>query len=332
MCTMYEITNVWNELGCLQPPLPLRCRHQHPDLPWWVLHSLVWWVCMLVTYILVCKYVCEYDVILKYLLTIFMLVRRWRCKSLRSWKATMQKVMQKVMHMMTTSTPRLLLYLIQIQMKVKVSRVHDVCMYVCAYTSIYAFSLVTYKYILSVICIHNTTHMIYSFICTYIRASPASSPARWRCSTTLANSPAFAARWMEACAWRQPSMSSSRCTLYNHHHYHPILLLPLLPPLACVWPLYCYYHYHQTYHTLHVLLPPLVLLLQPLLSPTCGCEASFKLLLESVRVRILSYDTYMQLQMDVTFIKQVHRQKQLDYLASEISMLCMCIGLCVYYI
>ena len=112
-----------------------------------------------------------------------------------------------------------------------------VCMYVCAYTSIYAFSLVTYKYILSVICIHNTTHMIYSFIYTYIRTSPASSPARWRCSTTLANSPAFASqleRWMEACAWRQPSMSSSRCTLYNHHHYHHILQLPLLPPLACV--------------------------------------------------------------------------------------------------
>ena len=105
-----------------------------------------------------------------------------------------------------------------------------VCMYVCAYTSIYAFSLVTYKYIFSVICIHNTTHMIYSFIYTYIRTSPASSPARWWCSTTLANSPAFASqleRWMEACAWRQPSMSSSRCTLYNHHHYHHILLLPL---------------------------------------------------------------------------------------------------------
>jgi hypothetical protein len=41
-------------------------------------------------------------------------------------KATMQKVMQNIMHMMTTSTPRLLLYLKQIQMKV--SRVHDVCM------------------------------------------------------------------------------------------------------------------------------------------------------------------------------------------------------------
>ncbi len=54
---------------------------------------------------------------------------------------------------------------------------------------------------------------------------------------SLANSPAFASqleRWMEACAWRQPSMSSSRCTLYNHHHYHHILQLPLLPPLACV--------------------------------------------------------------------------------------------------
>jgi len=78
---------------------------------------------------------------------------------------------------------------------------------------------------------------MYSFICTYIRTSSASSPARWRCSTTLANSPAFASqleRWMEACAWRQPSMSSSRCTLYNHHHYHHILQLPLLPPLACV--------------------------------------------------------------------------------------------------
>ena len=32
-------------------------------------------------------------------------------------------------------------------------------------------------YIISVICIHNTTDMIYSFICTYIRTSPASSPA-----------------------------------------------------------------------------------------------------------------------------------------------------------
>jgi len=95
-------------------------------------------------------------------------------------KATMQKVMQKIMHMMTTSTPRLLLYLIQIQMKV--SRVHDVCMYVCmyvcAYTSIYAFSLVTRTYIISVIRIHNTTHIIYSFIYTYIRTSAASSPAR----------------------------------------------------------------------------------------------------------------------------------------------------------
>ena len=58
MCTLYDITNVWNELGCLlrlQPPLPLRQWHQHPDLPWWVLHSFVWWLCMLVTYILVCK-------------------------------------------------------------------------------------------------------------------------------------------------------------------------------------------------------------------------------------------------------------------------------------
>ena len=57
MCTLYDITNVWNGLGCLfclQPPLPLRRRHQHPDLPWWVLHSLVWWVCMLATDILVC--------------------------------------------------------------------------------------------------------------------------------------------------------------------------------------------------------------------------------------------------------------------------------------
>jgi hypothetical protein len=119
----------------------------------------------------------------------------------------------------------------------EVSRVHDVCMYVCAYTSIYAFSLVIRTYIISVICIHNTTHIIYSFMCTYIRTSPASSPARWRCSTTLANSPDFASqleRWMEACAWRQPSMSLSRCTLYNHHHYHHILQLPLLPPLACV--------------------------------------------------------------------------------------------------
>ena len=44
-------------------------------------------------------------------------------------KATMQKVMQKIMHMMRAYSPRLLLYLIQIQMKV--SRVHDVCMYVC---------------------------------------------------------------------------------------------------------------------------------------------------------------------------------------------------------
>ena len=101
----------------------------------------------------------------------------------------------------------------------------------------YAFSLVTRTYIISVICIHNTTHIIYSFICAYIRTSAASSPARWWCSTTLANSPAFASqleRWMEACAWRQPSMSSSRCTLYNHRHYHHILQLPLLPPLACV--------------------------------------------------------------------------------------------------
>ncbi len=112
-----------------------------------------------------------------------------------------------------------------------------VCMYVCVFTSMYAFSLVTHKYILSVICIHNTTHIIYSFIYIYIRTSTASSPARWWCSTTLANSPAFASqleRWMGACAWRQPSMSSSRCTLYNHHHYHHILHLPLLPPLACV--------------------------------------------------------------------------------------------------
>ena len=41
-------------------------------------------------------------------------------------KATMQKVMQKIMHMMTTSTPRLLLHLRQIKLKV---RVHDVGMY-----------------------------------------------------------------------------------------------------------------------------------------------------------------------------------------------------------
>ena len=51
-----------------------------------------------------------------------------------------------------------------------------VCMYVCAYTSIYAFSIVTRTYIISVIRIHNTTHIIYSFICTYIRTSTASSP------------------------------------------------------------------------------------------------------------------------------------------------------------
>ena len=50
-------------------------------------------------------------------------------------KATMQKVIQKIMHMMKTSTPRLLLYLTQIQMKV--SRVHDVCMYVCMYICIW---------------------------------------------------------------------------------------------------------------------------------------------------------------------------------------------------
>ena len=59
MCTLYDITNVWNKLGCLlrlQPTLPLRRRHQHPDVPWWVLHPLVCWVCMLVTYILVCNY------------------------------------------------------------------------------------------------------------------------------------------------------------------------------------------------------------------------------------------------------------------------------------
>ncbi len=108
-----------------------------------------------------------------------------------------------------------------------------VCMHVCAYTSIYAFSLVTRTYIISVICIYNTTHIMYSFICTYIRTSTASSPARWWCSTALANSPDFASqleRWFEACAWRQPSMSSSRC----HHNYHHILQLPLLPPLACV--------------------------------------------------------------------------------------------------
>ena len=54
-------------------------------------------------------------------------------------KATMQKVMQKIMHMMTTSTPRLLLYLIQIQMKV--SRVHDVCMYVCMYARIQVYTV-----------------------------------------------------------------------------------------------------------------------------------------------------------------------------------------------
>ena len=90
-------------------------------------------------------------------------------------KAAMQEVMQKIMHMMTTSTQRLRLHLAQIQMKV---RVYDVCMYVCAYTSIYAFSLVTRTCIISAICIHNTTHIMYSFICTYIRTSPASSPAR----------------------------------------------------------------------------------------------------------------------------------------------------------
>ncbi len=159
MCTLYDITNVWNGLGCLlrlQPPLPLRRRHQHPDLPWWVLHSLVRCVCMLVTYILVCKYVCKYNVsrlyvfILKYLLPTLMLVRRWRYKSLRSWKATMQKVMQKIMHMMTTYTPRLLLYLTQIQMKV---RVHDVCMYIC---------MRVYKYICFLTCdtyIHNICNL-----------------------------------------------------------------------------------------------------------------------------------------------------------------------------
>ena len=64
-------------------------------------------------------------------------------------KATMQKVMQKIMHMMTTSTPRLLLYLIQIQMKV--SRVHDVCMYVCMYVFMYLCMRV-YKYICFLTC------------------------------------------------------------------------------------------------------------------------------------------------------------------------------------
>ena len=155
MCTLYDITNVWNELECLlrvQPPLPLRRRHQHPDLPWWVLHSLVYWVCMLVTYILVCKYVCKYDVRrCSTMFTTFMLVRRWRCKSLRSWKATMRKVMQNIMHMMTTSTPTLLLQLILIQ--IKVSRVHDVCMHIC---------MRVYKFICFLTCdtyIHNICYL-----------------------------------------------------------------------------------------------------------------------------------------------------------------------------
>lgn len=75
----------------------------------------------------------------------------------------MQKVMQKIMHMMTTSTPRLLLQLTQIQMK-------DIA-------RLFARKVMVFDH------------------------------------PSLANSPAFASqleRWMEACAWRQPSMSSSR--------------------------------------------------------------------------------------------------------------------------
>ena len=39
---------------------------------------------------------------------------------------------------------------------------------------------------------------------------------------------------------------------------------------------------------------------------SCGNQASLKSVVESVRMWILSYDTYMQLQMDITFIKQVY--------------------------
>ena len=60
---------------------------------------------------------------------------------------------------------------------------------------------------------------------------------------------------------------------------------------------------------------------------TCGCQASLKSLLESVRVWILSYDTYMQLQMDITFtfttnsfrnqyIMYVHVYRYIDRLMS----------------
>ena len=41
-------------------------------------------------------------------------------------------------------------------------------------------------------------------------------------------------------------------------------------------------------------------------APCFSNQASLKSVVESVRMWILSYDTYMQLQMDVTFIKQVY--------------------------
>ena len=134
------------------------------------------------------------------------------------------------------------------------------------------------------------THIMYSFICTYIRISIASSPARGWGSTTLANSPAFALqleRWMEACAWRQPSMSSSRCTLYNHHHYHHILQLPLLPPLACV----------VTTILLLPLPPKLSHIAWAVTTATTTTTITHLwlsgLVKIAVGVRILSYDTYM---------------------------------------
>ena len=133
---------------------------------------------------------------------------------------------------------------------------------------------------------------------------------------SLTNSPAFALqleRLMEACAWRQPSMSSSRCTLYNHHHYHHILPLPLLPPLACVVTTILLLpklsHIAWAVTTASTTYTTTITNVATLLSPTWGCRASLKSLLESVRVLIPSYDTYMQLQIDVTFIKQVYNQQ-----------------------
>ena len=68
---------------------------------------------------------------------------------------------------------------------------------------------------------------------------------------------------------------------------------------------------YQYYHHTAVLLP-LHTATATITSCMCCNQASLQSLLESIRVWILSYDTYMQLQMDITFIKQVYMNDELQ--------------------